>query len=275
MRDRQGIIEICDRYSRGEGSWKIARNFSLYPPDVLRIVRANNGTVRPAIKYDVNHSVFSVIDSQAKAYWLGFIAADGYVGYRDALRVNLAKGDSGHLEKLRIFLETNSPVKSYAPRSNPHGFSKLSVTSKPICSDLAKFGIIGKKSSVLRWPNLEESLLRHFLRGYFDGDGCIYVSYKGAFHKSFGICLVSNPGFLTSCGIWISKACNIPPRDLLKAGNSFKAKELRYRRQSDVQSILRLMYRDSCIGLERKIKLAEALVDGPDVIDRRKIRHVA
>jgi hypothetical protein len=266
------IVEIRDRYAKGESSWKIAKDLSIYRTSIIRFVRNGGGAVRPLVKHTCNDSIFSEIDSKEKAYWLGFIAADGYIQNRGAIRVNLGKKDSSHLEKLRLFLGTTSPVRSYRPPSNPYGFSMLEVCSRQIVSDLATFGIVSKKSESLRWPDLDDDLLRHFLRGYFDGDGCIYVSYEGVAHQRYGLCFVSNPQFLTSCSLWISRTLRIPERGLSRAGKSTRAKSLYYQRQDSVQAILKLMYVGSSVHLDRKFNLASILVNGPDYLDRRFTR---
>ena len=48
-------------------------------------------------------------------------------------------------------------------------------TAKKIFKDLIKLGVTPRKSLTLKFPTfLNEDLMRHFIRGYFDGDGCIW-----------------------------------------------------------------------------------------------------
>jgi hypothetical protein len=57
-----------------------------------------------------------------------------------------------------------------------HGGTKLSVASPQLTARLAKHGIFPNKTFTLEWPDhLDPELLRHFLRGYFDGDGSWHV----------------------------------------------------------------------------------------------------
>lgn len=57
---------------------------------------------------DYNRHIFDIIDSQEKAYWLGFIIADGYLNVdRRMLRIKLGDKDKNHLEKFIKFLGGN------------------------------------------------------------------------------------------------------------------------------------------------------------------------
>jgi len=63
------------------------------------------------IKYKINDSVFSVIDNNEKAYWIGFLAADGYVDYKtNRIGLKLKLGDIKHLEKFKTFLNFSGPI---------------------------------------------------------------------------------------------------------------------------------------------------------------------
>ena len=50
---------------------------------------------------------------------------------------------------------------------------RLCLNSVKFGNDLEKHGCVPNKSFILRRPNIEEGLIRHFVRGYFDGDGCV------------------------------------------------------------------------------------------------------
>ena len=120
-------------------------------------------------KYDVNENYFEKIDSQEKAYILGFIYADGY-NREDLLELVQIESRKDILEKIIKALEYNGPIKEYTP-----GKFTVNICSTKLCSDLTKLGAIRNKSLTLEFPDfISKSLMPSFILGYFDGDGCVW-----------------------------------------------------------------------------------------------------
>ena len=95
-----------------------------------------------------NQHVFDSIDTEEKAYWLGFIFADGYVSTRDnTFEVSLKLSDFEHLEKLKKFLEWSGTVKKDSFRC------RLSVVNKHLKQTLVNYGCTPRKSLTLKFPN--------------------------------------------------------------------------------------------------------------------------
>lgn len=139
----------------------------------------------------INQHIFDQIDSEAKAYWLGFIFADGYIQPppKDETKMKyvfsfcLAYQDIGHLKKFNDFmgfvgdkvyidyLLVNDVKK---PRC------KWSVGNKHLWETLNMLGCTPRKTLTLKAPKIPDELVRHFIRGYFDGDGTLgsYGKYK-------------------------------------------------------------------------------------------------
>ena len=117
---------------------------------------------------------FRQIDSKEKAYWLGFIYADGGISC-NRLCFSLSSKDRGHLVSFCKSIGYDcSKIKSYKRklRDKTYSCSDLSVFSKKIVSDLAKLGCIEKKTYSLRFPKILEEFRCAFLVGFYDGDGC-------------------------------------------------------------------------------------------------------
>lgn len=131
-------------------------------------------------KYLLDEHVFDTIDTEEKAYWLGFLMADGYNHESKscvALRLNAI--DREILEKFKIFLKTDTPIQTYQ-RETPVGkvltdYCELNICSPIFSQSLAKQGCIQRKTYLLEFPNILPALYNHFIRGYFDGDGCISI----------------------------------------------------------------------------------------------------
>ena len=142
-------------------------------------------------KHHCDESFFEVIDTEDKAYWLGFIYADGCVykgtGETYRLQINLKSSDDTHLNKLNKALNSDYKLTYY--NVNDHKSVGLKINSTKMCKDLMKLGVIERKSNIITFPhNIPDYLIRHFIRGYFDGDGCVSMSINNNFKKSFSIC---------------------------------------------------------------------------------------
>lgn len=120
--------------------------------------------------HTVNERFFSEWSSEM-AYILGYLYADGYMD-RDKYRIRLASKDKQILEDIKGKLNYSGELKSC---SNKQGeWLELHIQNKQIYSDLRKLGIYPNKSLTMRFPEIPKEVLPHFIRGYFDGDGCIY-----------------------------------------------------------------------------------------------------
>lgn len=134
-------------------------------------------------KLKLNTEYFKSIDSEDKAYWLGFLMADGCVcktnknGSYDRIAIPLKSSDVDHLNKFKICIEYEGDIRTKTAIHKTKGFtyttSQLRISSKPMCDDLAKYGIVPNKTGKEILPELNPILIRHFIRGFFDGDGSV------------------------------------------------------------------------------------------------------
>lgn len=126
-------------------------------------------------KLNIDELFFEQIDNEEKAYWLGFLFADGFQNGQEMI-VNLSVKDKLHLEKLKEALKSESEIRE---RNEINPQVTLRVSSKKLCADLDRHGCVKCKSYIVKYPgHLEPNLERHFIRGVFDGDGCIYRGKK-------------------------------------------------------------------------------------------------
>ncbi len=129
-------------------------------------------------KYNIDSYFFNKINTEAKAYFLGFHVTDGNVhSRRSTFTILIAQEDKHILEELCIRMKTKKKLlytkNKYKNRQNVVRFER---GDKQICTDLIKMGYGPKKSLYTRYPKrkfLKSNLDRHFLRGVFDGDGSI------------------------------------------------------------------------------------------------------
>lgn len=132
-----------------------------------------------------NINIFDQIDTEEKAYWLGFLYADGYVcGYHYQVELSLSSIDMDHLIKFKYFLNDvrdNSVIKTSKVK-NRYSRARYIIGDRHFHEKLVELGCVPNKSLILKFPDKtifsSENLIFDFIRGYIDGDGCLY-SNKG------------------------------------------------------------------------------------------------
>lgn len=140
-------------------------------------------------KYKYNKDYFSKIDTSDKAYWLGFLYADGSINryYKNeklksmTLELGLAYKDKEHLEKFRKCLDSNIPIFEKTNKLNNKDYKsvRIQLNNTKICYDLCDLGCTPSKTYNLKFPTyniVPKEFMRDFIRGFFDGDGCISIS---------------------------------------------------------------------------------------------------
>lgn len=201
-------------------------------------------------KYDIDVDYFETIDTPEKAYILGFLATDGY-NSNTYVSASIQNKDVEVLEFVRnqICKETIISSKRWTPN-----VSVLHFSSVKLCRDLSKLGIIKNKSKVIRFPNIEDKLLSHFIRGCFDGDGSImYREYKDG-RKKKGIIMnyaCASIDFINKLEQILKDKCNLSDRKIhvhKKSGCFY----LQYNGSANVKKIYEFLYKNDCFSLKRK-----------------------
>lgn len=211
-------------------------------------------------KYNVNDVYFNKIDTEEKAYWLGFLLADGCIHERagqDRLSLVLGIKDKNHLEKFKESLSFEGPIIDYVKKSGLFiGLihSHVRITSQLLIDNLAKVGCIPRKSLVLEFPIIDEELVHHLIRGYFDGDGSVFISREKHWRNNniFPVIhfrFIGTEAFLKV----LDKKINLSGR-LVQAKGS-KVYELCYKRNKKAELFYNYLYKDATIFLERKEKI--------------------
>jgi hypothetical protein len=195
-RSRESIFAIASKLKIKSK----VKYFSKYDDDIIRQYYPKNG-FEEVIKYlperdkssiqqrahklGVNYLsydeyYFNNIDNSEKAYWLGFLYADGYVTTNNRWGLQLAIKDLSHMENFLKCLQCNVNIKKRFKISlitNKYlescGFM---IHNLKMYNDLYKYGVVNNKTYCLKFPSINlipDKLLSHFIRGYFDGDGSI------------------------------------------------------------------------------------------------------
>lgn len=213
--------------------------------------------------YTVDQAFFENINTEEKAYILGFIAADGHIDSK-TYRLNIALADSDYtiLEKIRAAMQSTHPIKKGIVKSNPYKKSdnkylkqcSLSINGKKLVTPLIRMGLSGKKtytldSSIVQY--IPKDLMRHFLRGYLDGDGNITWGKKYSSGYKYIVQVCGNEDFLLgSFQKFFPSNCALYKDKLSKQTYVWKIAC-----KSEVMRFLTYIYGNATIYLNRKYNI--------------------
>lgn len=134
-------------------------------------------------RYGLNEHYFDNIDTPSKAYILGLLYADGCNHpEHNCITISLQECDKSVVEFVRDEVEYEGPIRvHYLSKKNPKYKDQymLCINDEYMSRQLETLGVVKAKSLILQFPTfLDDSLIHHFVRGYFDGDGCIVYDEK-------------------------------------------------------------------------------------------------
>lgn len=258
-------IDICNMYKTGLYSCNdISKIYNVSRHNIYGIVKRrkltrNLSKSKLSRKYKLNEHYFDTIDSEEKAYFLGFLYADGYNNEKTGLiRLQLQEEDVEILEKFNTLLSSDRPLKfvdykkKYPTWKNQYC---LSINSKHMSKKLSELGCFQNKSLSLKFPTenqVSKHLLRHWLRGLWDGDGSFsaYNIKKNSYRK-FCACLVSTENVCTNVQLLIKQDTDVNSC-LCKANKNNTCKRLRISGRLQVKSFMLYLYNNASIYLNRK-----------------------
>jgi hypothetical protein len=169
---------VTQKYLNGQSMVSIGKELNK-DKRTVKLALVKNGVKLRSVSewnrtYKINKDYFEIIDTEEKAYFLGFLFADGCV-HKNKLEISLHHEDRYILERFRkcIYVENDYSLEEIN-RSTCEKQFRLLVTSDKISNDLKNKGCIERKTYDLKFPELKDELTRHFVRGFFDGDGSIY-----------------------------------------------------------------------------------------------------
>lgn len=237
---------------------QIAEKYNCSSYVIHNILKRNNIEIitKPRINNNQDEHYFDNIDNEHKAYWLGFLFADGNI-YNNQLSIEIHEKDKELLEQFKKDLKLNSKI-SIRKRKNTT-VCCIRVISKHICESLSKYGIVPNKTfNTKHLPEIPEKFLRHFIRGLIDGDGWITIDKNGKYHIGF------TTNYQSVCEDF-KKYCNILTDNLCKSRITFKDKDkypcFQIQSKKATKLLANVLYKDNNICLSRKYRLIEPLLD--------------
>lgn len=265
-------IEIVEKYLTGNYSCiGLGKEYSVHSSSISNILKVrkipiNNDKAFLARKYLLDEHYFDTIDDEHKAYWLGWLYSDGNI-FKRSITISLQEEDKEILEKFQQDLNSNRPLEYISNFNQKDGYIrkpqwKISLTSLNMVEKLFNLGCHPKKSLTLEFPTEDQvpkHLLRHWLRGMWDGDGTFcyqtgktYNKRVNKFYERFQL-ESSIVGTLNICnGI---KDFILDQTGILTRVKDIKNKEVKRLKNNKIQDIYQFslwLYSDCSIYLERK-----------------------
>jgi len=210
-------------------------------------------------KYKLNENFFKLINSEEKAYFLGFLFADGYVNEKlNMIDLTLHNKDKEILNKfVELLYPEGRPLNTI--RIN---YLRLVINSQIITHDLVRYGCIQAKTFKLKFPIVPEKFQRDFIRGYFDGDGSICVSK----YNTLNLSIVGTIDFLDGMKKILKEKCtlNETTYDNRHPERQNNIRALRFGGNIIINRIYHYMYDNSTIYLSRKRKIFLSILENKD-----------
>lgn len=257
-------IEIVEKYQSGKNGQELATEYKVTRQAIHYILKyrkilSNKSRSELSRKYKLDETYFDKIDSEGKAYFLGLLYADGCNGDNHSVCISLQEIDVEILNKFNTEINSNRPLNyiDNSKNKNRKNSFRLTINSVYMSLKLIELGCIPRKSLVLQFPTEEQvppHLIRHFIRGYFDGDGSVslYYLYKGKRLKTKSTIVSTNEFCRSVENIlkeYLSVNCYIDKR--FKKSTT-TTRQLNISGNQQVFKFLNWIYKDCAFYIDRK-----------------------
>ncbi len=251
---------VLDKY---RNNWKIndiCQTCQCSKSLVYKIIN-KEGKIRPHnYKYSINHNYFDKIQTEEQSYILGFLCADGCL-LDNTIKISLQYQDIDILEKIRLSLGSTSPIKKHQYKGRK--YCNIQFYSKQLYNTLHERGCVKNKTTHLKWDDIKvpKKLMKHFIRGYFDGDGCLsFWMHKNKYLKSHWN-ITSTKAFILGLQQFIYKRFKYKGYISQRHQSNPNTKTIELSGIKQIITILNWLYEDATIYLLRKRNKYNNLLD--------------
>lgn len=254
-------LHIVILYNKGWSTRKIAEKYKLNKTGIYQLLKRRNVKFRSTSHkwYSADESFFETINTEEKAYILGFLYGDG-TNHTKNSKISIVglKSDMQIFKDIRKSLKSNNKFYFKENKKTKTQYIELTIYNKKISKDLENLGMANHKTYTIKFPNfISKDLIRHFIRGYFDADGCftfcqqtnkknnIYYAGRIFICGTENICQCIKDIFINELNINNTKLST--DKRCYSNFRTFTCGKL-----DDLINIYNFMYKDSNIYLKRK-----------------------
>lgn len=227
------------------------------------------------LKFRVNEEFFDTWSSES-AYIAGLICADGNLIDSPTIRakyVSLTSTDFELVESMRTLMSAEHKVYVRKAHRNRKKAYLLRFGSARLFNRLVELGITPAKSHTLAFPAVPEPFLADFIRGYFDGDGCVALerSRTGGIRRLLTVFTCGSRPFIEQLQNRLINTIGVTDAKIYNHGSSHNAYQLRYSMRDSLR-LFRFMYRPlprQGLYLSRKYAIFTKYLEMRNVSDER------
>ena len=208
--------------------------------------------LKRSVSYECVSDYFDNINAWEKAYIMGLLWADGHNSVvENRITIGLQEQDKHILESISNIIQKDKPLMFKPGRMAPGYKQKsknqyvLRISNKTISQKLLEYGMTPNKTKTLEFPTcISDQFLSAFILGYFDGDGCIYLSEK---RNSFSIC--GTLDIITKIKEILINKCKVSDTKIRQLKNLH---DIAWTKKEDIKNIRTFLYTSSTLFLQRK-----------------------
>ena len=212
---------------------------------------------------EIDENYFKDIDTSQKAYWLGFIMADGNMyefknNGRLQFSLKVARKDSKLIEDFsRDIGFPNDKIRYGASerKGKTNTFTEIRSYNKTFCQNLISHGVVPQKSGKEKIPKeIPFDLKADFIRGFWDGDGHIDLT------ANIATCVTMSIQMVCDLSSWLNQH---KIYSTLSHVYTDSGKLLYYPHipKYSLKKFFDIVYRPGCYGLPRKIESVRKLYE--------------
>lgn len=240
---KEQIEEIKTQYSKGIPLITLQKEYNISYDRIKNLLKdCENISSAKRLNPNLIENYFENIDSEDKAYWLGWIISDGAITYQPEkskfqLEITLKEED----EHILHLLEQDLGVQNKVYTSNKI-YKRFSLGSKNIIKNLVDLGVTQNKTFTVKVPSFDKQYNAAFLRGLFDGDGGFTVYTRATGQKCMELSFCGNEYIVS----WILSTLLEDIPDLTKNSITKESsiKRIRWSRKKDIILIRDYLYKN-------------------------------
>ena len=239
---------------------QVEDKYELSHPTISKILKDVSRYTKAKLNNpDMKEHFFQEINCEENAYFLGLLIADGNVfkdntGRQASISITLDLKDEYMLQKFKEVLQADTSI-GYDGR----GCGQIAVRSNIMAEDLAKYGVIPRKSHHTYLPEIPNQYMWHVLRGIFDGDGSILAkpSPNNDGHNRFLHCVsfCGTHKLMEDISNYLYKNLAFKQKPTVYDYKDRQLSELKIQNIDDIYLFGTYMYKEATIFLDRKYKI--------------------
>ena len=242
-------------------SLELAKEYNCQKSTICRLLNRNGidrrkGQFESPYTYDEHW--LDNINTPEKAYFLGFFYADGCNDMKqNRAVVEVKKDDSYLLEKFSRFFKSDRPLTDNNQKREDIIFPQkvFTLRGKYICNRLLELGAVPQKTNILEW-NIENiikpELISHFIRGFFDGDGCVSLIYnKCGSYRAVVSFVGGSFNFMNSLKEFLERELKLNVYIRKEGKHKY---EIRFSEKDSVLKFKEYIYQNCSVCLDRKLQ---------------------